>query len=628
MNQASLKSYLSIQKDLHQGKGNGQKRTQTPLIKDQVKKQKMTHTIEKFQLLSPEKTPLTSPQKLSTISSKLQSPKKFYDIDKIIESPIKSLNIKPTNNLFQTQIDSFTQKKTPIINIKNDDDNIEIVDNNINNVNIKSNLWEKNKEKNIIIEINQNQNSQSQKSDSQESQSQNSQSQKSQNVEDFLKDIFNSTEQIKNKHKIEHEIKQLKPQLPQHEVKLKAGISSIDLSKNIIPLLFSERKLKLPEKYEKLQKLFEALDHILRYDKAMNRQSILFSNLIKRLENICHCNVSNKQLGQIMRVYPESYYLRAFRAKDGNINWYIDFKNSASALEQALQAGKLADIRRKTFRQNLLNYVYKEYDKFIEENRKEKINDYTKLTSWDPEFNLENVPDIEPVELPQPPLFKNQLDIEKKLLESKPNEPKPLLRKSDLLLFKERIKSQNTSSVSVKTESQQSTLNNTTEKAITSPSSEPSNPSSNSKSDKKDSSSIVDSKTRGEAREKISALRLRLREKDRLRKLKQQQTPAEVRKNTLIGRLPDVIKTLKKYYVSKKTTSLPYNEVKSMLQISCNLNSFSGVDEHIKLLIEINIECCRKVPTVNYGVYLKFFPDKVEDTLKKIEEMKTKISTK
>ena len=30
-----------------------------------------------------------------------------------------------------------------------------------------------------------------------------------------------------------------------------------------------------------------------------------------------------------------------------------------------------------------------------------------------------------------------------------------------------------------------------------------------------------------------------------------------------------------RYYVSKKTTSLPYNEVKSMLQISCNLNSFS-----------------------------------------------------
>jgi len=49
-----------------------------------------------------------------------------------------------------------------------------------------------------------------------------------------------------------------------------------------------------------------------------------------------------------------------------------------------------------------------------------------------------------------------------------------------------------------------------------------------------------------------------------------------------------------------------------------------GVDEHIKLLIEINIECCRKVPTVNYGTYLKFFPDKVDDTLKKIEEMKTK----
>jgi len=70
-----------------------------------------------------------------------------------------------------------------------------------------------------------------------------------------------------------------------------------------------------------------------------------------------------------MKVFPESYYLRAFRAKDGNINWYIDFNNSTSALNQAFQAGKLADIRRKTFRQNLLNYVYKEYDVCININK-------------------------------------------------------------------------------------------------------------------------------------------------------------------------------------------------------------------------------------------------------------------
>lgn len=40
-----------------------------------------------------------------------------------------------------------------------------------------------------------------------------------------------------------------------------------------------------------------------------------------------------------------------------------------------------------------------------------------------------------------------------------------------------------------------------------------------------------------------------MREKDRLRKLKQQQTPTEIRKNALIGRLPDVVKTLKKLVI-------------------------------------------------------------------------------
>jgi len=624
--QASLKSYLSIQKDLHQGKG--QKRNQPPLTKEPIKKQKMNNNqYNKIQLLSPEKTPFTSPQKQLISPSK--TPTKFYDVKKILESPIRSsIKIKPNQNLYQTQIDSFTCKNNSFVE---SDDEIEY---NIKKINEKSNLWEKKKE-NVKLEVEQTE----------------LEKLKSKNVEEFIKDIFDSTEKIKNKHKQEQEIKQLKPQLPQQEIKLKAGISSIDLSRKIIPLLLSERRLKLPEKYEKLQKLFEALDHILRYDKAMNRQSILFTNLIKRLENICHCKVTNKQLGQIMKVYPESYFLRAFRAKDGNVNWYIDFNNSASALEQAIQAGKLADIRRKTFRQNLLNYVYKEYDKFLEDNGQKKV-DYSKLTSWDPNFDLENVPDIIPIELPSPPLFKNQNDIEQRLLQSKPREPKKLIRKSDILNSNnnkeelvtvlsnssirsiinlspeaEIIKSNDISSTSISSSISKLTQNLTSKSTLSSSTTDLNKATNSAAATTTTATTTSDKKQRGEMREKISALRLRLREKDRLRKLKQQKTPDEVRKNALIGRLPEIVKTMKKYYVSKKTTSLPYNEVRNMLQVTCSVNSFSGVDEHIKLLIEINIECCRKVPTVNYGTYLKFFPDKVDDTLKKIEEMKTKTKT-
>jgi len=362
----------------------------------------------------------------------------------------------------------------------------------------------------------------------------------------------------------------------------------------------------------------------------MNRQSIIFTNLLKRLENICHCNVSSKQLGQIMKVYPESYYIRAFRAKDGSVNWYIDFNNSASALEQAIEAGKLADIRRKTFRQNLLNFVYKEYDKFLELKGLEKVN-YSTLTSWDPEFDLENVPDIIPIDLPTPPLFKNQDDIEKKLLESKPREPKPLIKKSELLSNYKKdsnsiainVLSRNNKSLALDVlESTDISLSVGTSDTLSSSETIIKTPTNESADSKVPNS---DNKPKNEMREKISALRLRLREKDRLRKLKQQQTPEEVRKNALISKLPEIIKTLKKYYVSKKTTSLHYNEVRSMLQATCSINLLSGVDEYIKLLNEINIECCRKVPTVNYGTFLKFFPEKVDETLKKIEERKTKI---
>jgi len=102
-------------------------------------------SIDKIQLLSPEKTPLTSPQKHLTSPSKFKAPNKFYDIKKVIESPIKSLDIKPTHNLYQTQIDSFTHKKSSIIKIESDDDSDdnsdEIIDNKINKINVKNNLW-------------------------------------------------------------------------------------------------------------------------------------------------------------------------------------------------------------------------------------------------------------------------------------------------------------------------------------------------------------------------------------------------------------------------------------------------------------------------------------------------------
>ena len=105
----------------------------------------MINNFDKIQLLSPEKTPLTSPQKNPTISSRFKTPTKFYEIDKEIESPIKSTKrLKTSHILYQTQIDSYTHKKNPIIisdsESENENDSVEI-DNIIDKTNVKSDIW-------------------------------------------------------------------------------------------------------------------------------------------------------------------------------------------------------------------------------------------------------------------------------------------------------------------------------------------------------------------------------------------------------------------------------------------------------------------------------------------------------
>lgn len=97
----------------------------------------MINHFEKNQLLlTPEKTPLTSPQKQLISPTKVKTPTKFYDIEKIIDTPVKSsIQIKSTQNLYQTQIDAFTCKKNSIIESDNE------IEYNINKIKIKNNLW-------------------------------------------------------------------------------------------------------------------------------------------------------------------------------------------------------------------------------------------------------------------------------------------------------------------------------------------------------------------------------------------------------------------------------------------------------------------------------------------------------
>ena len=150
------------------------------------------------------------------------------------------------------------------------------------------------------------------------------------------------------------------------------------------------------------------------------------------------------------------------------------------------------------------------------------------MTSWDPNFDLENVPDIIPVELPSPPLFKNQNDIEQRLLQSKPREPKKLIRKSDILNSnnnkKELVTGLSKSSIAsnpevelLKSNDMPTTPISSSISKLTQTSTSKSTLSSSTTDLNKAMSATTtttttssDNKQRGEMREKISALRLRV----------------------------------------------------------------------------------------------------------------------
>ncbi|XP_072202664.1 DNA replication factor Cdt1 isoform X2 [Excalfactoria chinensis] len=170
--------------------------------------------------------------------------------------------------------------------------------------------------------------------------------------------------------------------------------------------------LTLPYKYKVLAEMFRSVDTIA--GMLFNRsETITFAKVKQGVQDMMRKQFEERHVGQIKAVYPTSYRFR----QEKNIPTYSSgVKKSQYQLtlepvlgedEQLcgrphLSASRLLE-RRKEFHRSLVNIVKQHHAAFLAALSPPMEVPEDKLTRWHPRFNVDEVPDISPAELPRPP---------------------------------------------------------------------------------------------------------------------------------------------------------------------------------------------------------------------------------
>uniref|UniRef100_A0A452HGG7 CDT1 Geminin-binding domain-containing protein n=1 Tax=Gopherus agassizii TaxID=38772 RepID=A0A452HGG7_9SAUR len=170
--------------------------------------------------------------------------------------------------------------------------------------------------------------------------------------------------------------------------------------------------LSLPYKYKVLAEMFRSMDTIV--GMLFNRsETVTFAKVKQGVQDIMHKQFDQRNVGQIKAVYPTSYKFR----QEKNVPTFSGFLKKSSyqlTIEPVLgeeekvdghlhlSASRLLE-RRRVFSRNLVNIVKQHHKTFMASLSPPMVIPDDKLTRWHPRFNVDEVPDIIPAELPQPP---------------------------------------------------------------------------------------------------------------------------------------------------------------------------------------------------------------------------------
>ncbi|XP_031806000.1 DNA replication factor Cdt1 isoform X1 [Sarcophilus harrisii] len=170
--------------------------------------------------------------------------------------------------------------------------------------------------------------------------------------------------------------------------------------------------LTLPYKYKVLAEMFRSMDTVV--GMLFNRsETVTFAKVKQGVQDMLRKRFEERNVGQIKTVYPASYRFRQER----NIPTFnngvkrSDYQLTIEPLlEQDKDGERAAQLsasrllqRRHTFSRNLVNLVKEQHKIFLASLNPPLVVPEDQLTRWHPKFNVDEVPDIVPAELPKPP---------------------------------------------------------------------------------------------------------------------------------------------------------------------------------------------------------------------------------
>ncbi|XP_046536182.1 DNA replication factor Cdt1, partial [Equus quagga] len=169
--------------------------------------------------------------------------------------------------------------------------------------------------------------------------------------------------------------------------------------------------LVLPYKYQVLAEMFRSMDTIvgMLYNRS---ETVTFAKVKQGVQDMMRKRFEERNVGQIKTVYPASYRFRQERdvptfrdgVKKSDYQLTIEplLDQEAGGTAPQLTASRLLQ-RRQVFSQNLVERVREHHRAFLASLSPPMAVPEDQLMRWHPRFNVDEVPDIEPAELPQPP---------------------------------------------------------------------------------------------------------------------------------------------------------------------------------------------------------------------------------
>lgn len=170
--------------------------------------------------------------------------------------------------------------------------------------------------------------------------------------------------------------------------------------------------LSLPFRYKVLAEMFRSMDTIV--GMLFNRsETVTFSKVKQGVQDMMRKQFEERNVGQIKTVYPTAYRFR----QEKNVP---TFKNGAKKTDYQLtvepvlpdddkldgrpqlMATRLLE-RRRAFHRRLTDIVKRHHQAFLATLSPPLVVPDNQLTRWHPRFNVDEVPDVVPAELPQPP---------------------------------------------------------------------------------------------------------------------------------------------------------------------------------------------------------------------------------